>query len=230
MPSSRAMAGACPTGSRSPTRRSKTPGVTSAVPLIEQPLMATANGRVEGVLLRGMRARGHPREPDASTRNVVAGDIALGQPGQQPVAVGSRLAEMLGLSAGGADHLVEPGGPLDVVRDGAARRHLHGRRDLRDRRLRLRQGVRDHADAGRAEIAADGRPGRDDRDPDHRSRPGRSRSSRRSGSSPGAAGDDHRLAPDELGLVPGACRSSGWRCSSCCRSSSSSPCSTSSRR
>jgi lipoprotein-releasing system permease protein len=33
----------------------KTPGVTSALPLIEQPLMATANGRFEGVVVRGMR-------------------------------------------------------------------------------------------------------------------------------------------------------------------------------
>ena len=33
----------------------KTPGVTSATPLIEQPLMASANGRVEGVLVRGVR-------------------------------------------------------------------------------------------------------------------------------------------------------------------------------
>ncbi len=33
----------------------KTPGVVSATPLIEQPLMASFNGRVEGVLVRGMR-------------------------------------------------------------------------------------------------------------------------------------------------------------------------------
>ena len=33
----------------------KVPGVTSATPLIEQPLMASANGRVEAVFLRGMR-------------------------------------------------------------------------------------------------------------------------------------------------------------------------------
>src|SRR4029450_11301541 len=33
----------------------KQPGVVSALPLIEQPLMASANGRVEGVLVRGMR-------------------------------------------------------------------------------------------------------------------------------------------------------------------------------
>ena len=42
----------------------KLPGVTSATPLIEQPLMASANGRVEGVLVRGMRHRGHPRQSD----------------------------------------------------------------------------------------------------------------------------------------------------------------------
>src|SRR4029450_10413589 len=34
---------------RSAGARRKTPGVTSALPLIEQPLMASANGRVEGV-------------------------------------------------------------------------------------------------------------------------------------------------------------------------------------
>ena len=43
-------------------------------------------------------------------------------------------------------------------------------------------------------------------------------------------GRDHRLAADELGSVPGASRSSAWRCSSCSRSSCSSPCSTSSPR
>src|SRR6187549_773418 len=33
----------------------KTPGVTSATPLIEQPLFASFNGRVEFALVRGMR-------------------------------------------------------------------------------------------------------------------------------------------------------------------------------
>ena len=54
----------------------KTPGVTSALPLVEQPLMASANGRVEGVILRGMRL------PDilsnkTLTSNVVAEAIQL---------------------------------------------------------------------------------------------------------------------------------------------------------
>src|SRR5690554_7193149 len=34
----------------------RTPGVTSVTPLIEQPLMASHEGRVEAILLRGMTA------------------------------------------------------------------------------------------------------------------------------------------------------------------------------
>ena len=55
-------------------RAKATPGVQSAVPLIEQPLMASANGRVEGVLVRGMRIadiRGNP----TIASNVKSGDI-----------------------------------------------------------------------------------------------------------------------------------------------------------
>jgi len=51
----------------------KTPGVTSALPLIEQPLMASANGRVEGVLVRGMRMSDILANKTI-TSNVVAGD------------------------------------------------------------------------------------------------------------------------------------------------------------
>src|SRR3546814_18129088 len=35
-----------------------TPGVTSATPLIEQPLLGTPNGRVEGILVRGWLGKG----------------------------------------------------------------------------------------------------------------------------------------------------------------------------
>src|SRR5687768_11572241 len=37
------------------TKARATPGVTEAMPLIEQPLMASYSGRVEGVLMRGMQ-------------------------------------------------------------------------------------------------------------------------------------------------------------------------------
>src|SRR3954447_14022664 len=52
----------------------KTPGVTSAIPLIEQPLMGTANGRFEGVIVRGMRPE-DLRTNNTLNGHVVAGDI-----------------------------------------------------------------------------------------------------------------------------------------------------------
>ena len=69
----------------------KTPGVTSAVPLIEQPLMGTANGRFEGVLVRGMLLQ-DLRSNLSLNRNVVAGDLRSVTPGSGRVAIGSRLA------------------------------------------------------------------------------------------------------------------------------------------
>jgi lipoprotein-releasing system permease protein len=92
----------------------KTPGVTSALPLIEQPLMASANGRVEGVLVRGMRM------PDilsnkTITSNVVAGDLKSIASGSGRVAIGSRLAEALGAYPGSQISLISPEGRSTVV-------------------------------------------------------------------------------------------------------------------
>jgi lipoprotein-releasing system permease protein len=92
----------------------KTPGVTSALPLIEQPLMASANGRVEGVIVRGMRM------PDilankTITSNVVAGDLKSIAPGTNRVAIGSRLAEALGAYPGSEISLISPEGRSTVV-------------------------------------------------------------------------------------------------------------------
>ena len=92
----------------------KTPGVTSALPLIETPLMATANGRFEGVLVRGMRVadiRGNP----TITSNVLAGDIRSIVPGGNRVAIGSRLAETLGAYPGSQITLWNPDGRSTVV-------------------------------------------------------------------------------------------------------------------
>ena len=91
-----------------------TPGVTSALPLIEQPLMATANGRFEGALVRGMRAE-DIRGNRTLTSNIVAGDIRSIVPGSNRVAVGSRLAETLGLYPGGQITLWNPEGRSTVV-------------------------------------------------------------------------------------------------------------------
>jgi len=92
----------------------KTPGVTSALPLIEQPLMASYNGRVEGVLVRGLRVEDIRSNPTI-TSNVVAGDIKSVIPGSGKIAIGSRLAETLGAFPGSEISLISPEGRSTVV-------------------------------------------------------------------------------------------------------------------
>jgi lipoprotein-releasing system permease protein len=72
-----------------------TPGVISALPLIEQPLMASANGRVEGILIRGMRPE-DLRTNKIINSNVKSGSMATITPGSGKVAIGSQLAQALG--------------------------------------------------------------------------------------------------------------------------------------
>ncbi|MBJ6121217.1 lipoprotein-releasing ABC transporter permease subunit [Sphingomonas mollis] len=86
-----------------------TPGVTSAVPLIEQPLMASYNGRVEGVLVRGMRI-GDIRSNATLGDKVLMGSLAGITPGSDSVAIGSRLAEALGAQVGSEISLISPQG------------------------------------------------------------------------------------------------------------------------
>ena len=92
----------------------KSPGVTSAVPLIEQPLMATANGRFEGALVRGMRLQDLQTNKTVNS-NIVAGDMRSVRPGNNHVAVGSRLAQTLGLVPGAQITLWNPDGASTVV-------------------------------------------------------------------------------------------------------------------
>ena len=92
----------------------KLPGVTSATPLIEQPLMASANGRVEGVLVRGMRVE-DIRGNKVIANNVKSGDLRLITPGSDKVAIGSRLAEAIGAYPGSQISLISPEGRSTVV-------------------------------------------------------------------------------------------------------------------
>jgi lipoprotein-releasing system permease protein len=92
----------------------KTPGVTSAIPMIETPLMATANGRFEGVLVRGMRVE-DIRANKTITSNVLAGDIRSIVPGSSRVAIGSKLADTLGAFPGSQITLWNPEGRSTVV-------------------------------------------------------------------------------------------------------------------
>ena len=84
----------------------ETPGVVDANPLIEQPLLATFNGRAEAVLVRG-----NTMEDIAGlAENVLMGDIASIQPGEQNVAIGSRLAQNLGARIGDTITIWNPQG------------------------------------------------------------------------------------------------------------------------
>ena len=83
-----------------------TPGVTRATPLIEQPLMATFNGRAEGVLVRGNT----PEDIDRIRPLVQQGDISTLKPDLNNVAIGSRLAENLGIGVGDTITLINPQG------------------------------------------------------------------------------------------------------------------------
>ncbi|WP_226016818.1 lipoprotein-releasing ABC transporter permease subunit [Novosphingobium sp. FKTRR1] len=83
-----------------------TPGVTRASPLLEQPLLATFNGRVEAVIVRGNTASDIGRL--APKR--VGGDVASIKPGSNNVAIGSRLAENLGVQVGDTLTIVNPAG------------------------------------------------------------------------------------------------------------------------
>lgn len=86
-----------------------TPGVTAAVPLIEQPLMASYEGRVEGVIARGMQRQDILINKTLRTK-VLSGSLAALRPGAQNVAIGVRLAEALGATVGGQISLISPQG------------------------------------------------------------------------------------------------------------------------
>lgn len=88
----------------------KTPGVTDATPLIEQPLMASYSGRVEAVLVRGMLVS-DIRTNQTLNGKVVVGDLKTLVPGSGRVAIGSRLAAALGATEGSEVQLISPQGP-----------------------------------------------------------------------------------------------------------------------
>ncbi|MGE3693321.1 MAG: lipoprotein-releasing ABC transporter permease subunit [Novosphingobium sp.] len=83
-----------------------TPGVVRASPLIEQPLLATFNGRVEAIL-----ARGNTQDDIQRLRpQVKSGNIAELQSDAGNVAIGARLAENLGVEVGDTLTIINPQG------------------------------------------------------------------------------------------------------------------------
>jgi len=87
----------------------RTPGVTAALPMIEQPLAATYNGRAEPVLVRGMRVADIRANAELNAK-VLAGTLADVRAGAGTVAIGSRLAESLGAQVGSEISLFSPQG------------------------------------------------------------------------------------------------------------------------
>ncbi|MGH6653133.1 MAG: lipoprotein-releasing ABC transporter permease subunit [Sphingopyxis sp.] len=84
-----------------------TPGVTEATPIIEQPLLTTFNGRVEGVAVRGMLV------PDIRTvlkGDIKEGDVARLVDGSGEVALGGELARNLGAVVGSQITIINPAG------------------------------------------------------------------------------------------------------------------------
>jgi lipoprotein-releasing system permease protein len=86
-----------------------TKGIISATPLIEQPLMASYQGRVEGVLARGMLVSDIRVNPTLRSK-VLSGDLDSLTPDSGNVAIGARLAESLGAQVGGNISLLNPDG------------------------------------------------------------------------------------------------------------------------
>jgi len=84
-----------------------TPGVTSATPLIEQPLLGAFQGRVEALLVRGMTVADIRSN---KTMKVLSGRLDALTPNSGRVAIGSRLAENLGITLGSRITIINPAG------------------------------------------------------------------------------------------------------------------------
>ena len=84
----------------------ETPDVVSASPLIEQPLLASFNGRVEAVLVRG----NVQRDIDGLQDKILFGNLAELQAGSSNVAIGARLAENIGARVGDTITIINPQG------------------------------------------------------------------------------------------------------------------------
>lgn len=89
----------------------RTPGVTSASPMIEKPLLISFNGTVEGIFLRGQSREDLLKMND----KVLLGNMQSlyappGESGLTRVAIGSQLAQNLGVRVGDVITVINPAG------------------------------------------------------------------------------------------------------------------------
>ena len=92
----------------------KVPGVVSATPIVEGQVMATARGLARGALVRGIRAEDLDSERNLVARSIVGGGLAQFA-GDDAVAIGSRLAERLGIGVGERITLISPQGTATAL-------------------------------------------------------------------------------------------------------------------
>lgn len=83
-----------------------TEGVVNASPLIEQPLLASFNGRANAIFVRGNT----PEDIAELSDQVLFGDITSLQPEAGKVAIGSRLAANMGARVGDTITIINPQG------------------------------------------------------------------------------------------------------------------------
>ncbi|MGY6552006.1 MAG: lipoprotein-releasing ABC transporter permease subunit [Erythrobacter sp.] len=83
-----------------------TPGVVSASPLIEQPLLTSFNGRVEAIFVRGNTTD----DIAQLSGTVLLGNLADLRDGAGKVAIGSRLAQNIGARVGDTITIINPQG------------------------------------------------------------------------------------------------------------------------
>ncbi|OYY70755.1 MAG: ABC transporter substrate-binding protein [Sphingomonadales bacterium 28-55-16] len=86
-----------------------TPGVTDATALIEQPLLTTFDGRVEAILARGMSVHDILKNETLKGKTV-SGSLNALNPDEDKVAIGSRLAQNLGVQVGQSITIINPAG------------------------------------------------------------------------------------------------------------------------
>ena len=84
----------------------QTEGVTRATPMVEQPLLASFNGRADAVVVRGNL----PEDIGRIAPNLLLGDLASLQPGERNIAIGSRLATKMGARVGDVLTIINPQG------------------------------------------------------------------------------------------------------------------------
>ncbi len=112
------------------------PGVKSAIPLVEGQALASGANASSGVLVRGIRQQDLPKVPGIYN-NVRLGTLKDFDQ-SHGVAIGTRLADQLGLTVGDKLTLVTPRGSVTPMGVDAAHQRLSGGGDLRDRHVGIR--------------------------------------------------------------------------------------------